>query len=165
MRVFVQLLKDQKCRAETAPIFKLDPISIVTDKDGRVYGSGSGPQPYKLKMSWCNYEVEGKGQVDIAVAKREPETSGFRFRPKAAIGYLPVTAYKQSDGYAGLDAGVLIEPAYVSWFNFNAYVGFRSVGGGFGFDLTRNMGAYVGYAITWGTWQSNLHGAISFALW
>ena len=36
---------------------------------------------------------------------------------------------------------------------------------GIGFDVTRNMGVYIGYAVTWGTWQSNPHAAISFALW
>lgn len=165
MKVFVQLLKDQKCRADTAPNLKVDPVTIVVDREGRIYGSGSNPVPYRVHLDWCNYHVEGKGETSIVAAQREEPTSGFRFRPKATIGFLPVTAFDKKDGYAGLDAGVLLEPFFLSWANLNAYVGFRSVGAGIGFDITRNMGLYVGYAVTWGTWQSNPHAAVSFALW
>ena len=165
MKVFVQLLKDQKCREETPPKLTADPVTIVVDKEGRIYGSGSDPYPYKLHIDWCNYKVEVTSQVKLVAAQRVEPISGFRFRPKATIGFLPLTALNEKSGYSGLDAGVLLEPFFLSWANVNAYVGFRSVGAGLGFDITKNMGLYVGYAITWGTWQSNPHAAISFALW
>lgn len=165
MKVFVQLLKDQKCRAETKPTFKLDPLMVVVDKDGRIYGSGSDPRPFTIRMKWCNYDVEARGQTSIIAAERVEPNSGFRFRTKATIGWLPATAFYAKNGYAGLDAGVLLEPLFWSWANINAYVGVRSVGGGFGLDLTKNMGVYLGYATTWGTWEHNPHAAVSFALW
>jgi len=165
LQAFIQLAREAKCRADTAPTLKLDPITIVVDRDGRIYGSGSDPKPYVVHLDWCNYKIEAKGQVSLVAAQRVEPTSGFRFRPKATIGYLPLTALDKKDGYAGLDAGVLLEPFFLSWSNLNVYVGFRAVGAGVGFDLTRNMGLYGGYAITWGTWQHNPHAAISFALW
>lgn len=165
MKVFVQLLKEQKCRAETPPTFKVDPVQITIDNDGRVYGTGSTPTPYKVHFDWCNYKVDGAGQTSIVAAKREAETWGWRFRVKAAPGFLPLTALNAKEASKGIDLGVLIEPFFVQWSNVNAYVGIRSVGGGFGFDLTKNFGVYAGYAITWGSWEHNLHGAMSFALW
>lgn len=165
LRAFVQLAREAKCRNETPPQFVADPVTIVIDREGRVYGSGADPQPYKVKLHWCNDDLEAKGQVKLIAAQREEPTSGFRFRGKATVGYLPVSAYNAKNGYAGLDAGVLLEPFFFSWANINAYVGARAVGAGVGFDLTRNMGAYLGYAVTWGTWQHNSHAGLSFALW
>jgi hypothetical protein len=165
LKVFLQLAMAQKCRAETAPTFKLDPITITVDRDGRVYGSGSTPFPYKVNVSWCNYQLEGTGQTSIVSAKRVEPTWGWRFRVKAAPGYLPMTAYSAGDAKLGLDFGLLVEPFFVQWGNVSAYVGIRSVGGGIGFDLLQNFGIHLGYATTWGTWQHNLHGALSFALW
>lgn len=162
---FVELAEQAKCREDTSPAFKLDPITVVVDEEGRVYGSGSDPQPYKLSMTWCNYQVEGEGQVAIVAAKRIPKEYGFRFRPKVAFGYLPVTAFQTEDASRGLDLGMLLEPVYYHWSNFNGYVGIRSAGAGVGLDLTRNLGLYLGWAITWGTWQQNPHVAVSFALW
>jgi len=165
MRAFVQLAREAKCRTDTPPQLKLDPITIVVDRDGRIYGSGADPKPYAAQLHWCNYDIEAKGQVGLIAAQREEPTSGFRFRPKAAVGYLPVTALVEKNGYTGIDVGVLVEPLFLSWFNVNVYVGVRSLGAGLGVDITRNMGLYLGYALTWGTWQHNPQAAVSFALW
>jgi hypothetical protein len=165
LKTFVQLAKEHKCRAEMPPTFALDPITIIVDKQGRIFGSGSDPKPFTLKATWCNYTLEGKGQTKILAAQREEPIWGWRFRLKLAVGYLPATAYYQKDGYAGLDAGLLLEPFFLSWANVNAYVGVRSVGGGLGFDLLKNFGLHLGYAVTWGTWQHNPHAAIYFAFW
>ena len=165
MAVFVKLLREKQCLQSAKPEVKFDPITLTEDKEGRVFVTGANPLPYTVRMKWCNYEVEATGKLNVTVAKVEPETWGFRFRLKAAPGYLPVTALTEQDGYAGVDFGLLAEPFFVQWANLNAYVGVRSVGAGVGFDLTRNFGLYVGYAVTWGTWQHNPHAALSFALW
>lgn len=165
LRAFVQLAKEAKCRNETPPVVNADPVVIVLDTDGRVYGSGSDPRPYTVRLNWCNYDLVGRGQVKLIAAQREEPTSGFRFRLKATMSYLPASAFYAKDGYAGLDAGVLLEPLFWSWANVNAYVGVRSFGAGLGFDLTRNMGLYAGYALTWGKWEHNPHVGLSFALW
>ncbi len=165
LKAFVTLAREAKCRNETLPTLTMDPIAIVVDKDQRIYGSGSNPRPFKVKLLWCNYTIDAPGTVQIYAAQHVEPSSGFRFRPKATVGYLPVTAFGKRDGYAGLDAGVLLEPVFLQWANLDAYIGFRAVGAGVGFDLTRNLGLYLGYAITWGSWQSNPHVALSFALW
>ena len=165
MAVFVKLLREKQCLQSAKPEFKFDPITLTEDKDGRVFVTGSNPLPYTVRATWCNYELQATGKLNVVVAKVEPPTWGWRFRLKAAPGYLPVTALVEKDGYAGLDFGLLAEPFFLQWSNLNAYVGFRSVGAGVGFDLTRNLGLYTGYAVTWGTWQHNPHVALSFALW
>lgn len=165
MAVFVKLLQEKDCLQSKPPELDLDKISVVQDKDGRVFLSGSDPIPYTVRFKWCGYEVEAKSKLNVVVARAEPETWGLRFRLKAAPGYLPVTALVEKDGYAGLDFGLLAEPFFLQWANLNAYVGVRSVGAGLGFDLTDTVGLYAGYAVTWGTWQHNPHMAISFDLW
>jgi hypothetical protein len=51
----------------------------------------------------------------------------------------------------------MVDFLYYDWANLNAAVGFRSLGGGVGFDLTENFGAYAGYALTWGSWHHNVN--------
>jgi hypothetical protein len=165
LQQFVQLAQEAKCRETTLPTYTLDPVTVVVDEEGRYYGSGSQPQPYKLTMQWCNYTATAEGQVTIQVAKRVPKEYGFRFRPKAALGYLPVTAFEEQDAAKGLDIGLLLEPLFYRWVNLNGYVGVRSTGVGVGVDVTKNFDLYLGWAITWGTWQHNPHAAISFAFW
>jgi hypothetical protein len=163
MHVFVTLLREKKCQQETSPAFVLDPVVIITDKDGRVFTNGGQPRPYTIRMHWCGYDVTGTGQVDV-VAARIPEPSwGWRFRVKAALGVL--LADLVSHGTNGLDGGLLLEPFFFRWTNVNGYVGVRSVGGGFGFDLTRNFGLYAGYATTWNDWQHNPHVSAYFSFW
>jgi hypothetical protein len=163
MKAFMQLLRDQKCRDETPPTIKADPVIIVVDRKGRVFGSGTGDKPYTLHLDWCNYQLEAKTQVHLDVAQRVEPTWGFRLRVKATAGLLVFDAFKERKLYEAMDGGVLVEPFFIQWANVNAYVGFRSVGLGFGADITTNFGAYAGYALTWGTWRSNPFLAAYFA--
>jgi hypothetical protein len=165
MKVFLQLLKDQQCRNKTEPKLTLDPIVIITDHQGRVYTSGNDPKPYKLAIDWCNYQIDAKAVVKTQVAEYVAPEYGFRFRVKAALGYLPFQAIVHNNAAKAMDAGLLLEPFFLHWANLNVFVGFRSFGPGFGFDITRNFGAYLGYALTWGTWQSDVFGALDFAFW
>jgi hypothetical protein len=165
LKVFVELLKAQKCRDENPPKLVLDPIVIVVDREGRVYYSGGEPRPYKVHVDWCNYQIDALGKVQVQVAQRVEPTWGFRFRAKAAFGYLPIEALTEKDAGRGIDGGVLLEPVFLQWANFNVYVGVRSVGTGLGFDVLKNMTVYLGYALAWGTWRSNPHLAVGFALW
>jgi len=169
MEVFVKILKEKKCLQETKPTFKLDPINIVVDQDGRVYYTGADPKPYTLKMSWCNYEAEGTGKVDLVVAKKEPPTWGFRFRPKFAGSFLFVDGFeKYNDKYdpsRAVDVGILWEFLYWHSFNLNVATGFRSAGAGLGMDITRNFGIYAGYAFSWWTLKHNPQMGLYFAFW
>jgi hypothetical protein len=165
MKVFVALLREKKCQQGTQPQFTLDPITILTDRDGRTFINGSQPHPYTVRMRWCSYEATGVGQVNAVAARMPDPTWGWRFRPKAALGFLVADALGEEDAAKGLDAGILLEPFFVKWFNVNGYVGVRSVGAGVGFDITRNFGGYAGYAFSWGGQRHNPHAAFWFAFW
>jgi hypothetical protein len=169
LELFVKLAREKKCLLENDPTFDLDPVNIVIDRDGRVFFSGAEPHPYTLRMNWCDYEVEAKGKVDIIAAMREPRTWGFRFRPKAYIGALPLEALYEFDEplkvYDLIDAGAMVDFFFWEWANINAAVGFRSLGGGIGFDLTSNFGAYAGYGLTWGDWHHNANLGLWFSFW
>ncbi len=167
----VKALQEKQCLQTTQPKFELDRIDIVTDKDGRVFYSGAQPRPYTLKMTWCSYEATATGKVEVYAAKAVPEVWGFRFRPKAYIGALPLEAAYPLPEDESLtvtdlvDAGVMVDFFHYDWANINAAVGFRSVGGGLGADLTENFGIYTGYALTWGTWHHNLNVGLWFSFW
>jgi hypothetical protein len=171
MELFLQMAREKQCLFNNEPKFELDPVNIVIDREGRVYFSGAKPHPYKLRMTWCNYEVEAEGKVKVIAAMREPDTWGFRFRPKAYIGALPFEAFYADPTLDDLrvhdliDAGAMVDFFYVEWFNVNAAVGFRSLGGGVGFDLTSNFGAYAGYGLSWGEWNHNLNLGLWFSFW
>lgn len=156
LKSFIALAKERKCLDETPPDIIVDPITIVTDVDGRVFYTGADPKkPYKVKLKWCHYDLNGEGQVDLVAAQREPETWGFRFRPKAFLGYLPLgTILKDSAFSSNIDAGLMVDVFHVEWANLNATVGFRSVGGDIGFDITKNFGLSVGGGVTWDGFKS-----------
>jgi len=166
MKVFVQLLRDHKCRLEKPPEYKLDSIVIVTDKDGRVFFSGADPKPYKLSMNWCNYTIEAEGKVEVVAAMQTPPTWGFRFRPKAYMGYLPMEPFRDSaSADDGITAGLGVDFFYWRYVNLNVTVGFRSTGVGVGIDIFRSFGAYAGYAVTWKGLRHNPHAALWFSFW
>ena len=160
MSTFVKVLKEKKCLLANQPSFQLDPVTIITDKEGRIYTSGT---PYHVRMTWCSYDVQADGIVKAVAAIPVPREYGFRFRPKAYVGYLPIDALKAKDAGTGLDAGLLLDFAYWHWLNLNAAVGVRSGGAVVGFDVTRNFGLHIGYGLTWGSWQHNPQGGIWFA--
>jgi len=165
METFIALLREKKCMIEQHPEVELDPVDVFVDRQGRVYVSGNGPQPYEVHLNWCSYELDILGKVEIQVAQRVEPEWGFRFRMKAAFGYLPMEAVATKNGMKGLDGGLLFEPFYLHWVNLNGYVGVRSFGAGLGFDITKNFGAYAGYALAWGSWRSNPHAALYFSFW
>lgn len=165
LRAFVKLADDHKCRAKMPPLVTTDPIVIVVDQDGRVYGSGSGPKPFKVHIKWCNYDIEATGQVKLNVAVREPPTWGFRFRPKASLGILGVEAFNREHVTDAVDVGVLVEPFFYRSWNVNVAVGMRSFGAGIGFDITRNFGGYLGYAAAYSGLRSNPYAGLYFSFW
>ena len=165
MQVFVLLLQEKRCRFDTVPTLKADSVTILTDRDGRVFSTGSDPMPYRLRLDWCGTQIDATSQIKILVAKRVEPQYGFRFRVKATIGYLPVEAFEEKDAGRGIDGGVLLEPLFYHWANLNVYAGVRSVGAGIGFDVFRNFGFYTGYAMSWKTWRSNPMAAFYFSFW
>lgn len=165
MQEIVKVLEQKRCMQTTEPSFKLDPINLILDKEGRVFYNGAQPYPYKVRMDWCGYTVNGEGSLNVVAALQEPPTWGFRFRPKAYIGVLLAEPFYPKEGESWqledvsfddvFDAGVMVDFFFVEFFNLNVAVGFQSFGAGVGFDLTKNFGAYIGYALTWGDWHHN----------
>ena len=165
MSAFIQVLTEKQCLQKTHPTFQLDPITIVVDKEGRVYYSGAAPKPYTVKMTWCGYDVIAEGSVALVVAKNEPPVWGFRFRPKFAGSYLFVDGFSSTKAVDGVDIGILWDIFYYKAVNLNIATGFRSVGAGVGLDLFRNMTLYGGYAFSWWTLKHNPSVGVGFALW
>jgi hypothetical protein len=165
LKDMVTALKGQRCLKTEKPTFKLDPITIVTDKDGRIYATGGMPLPYTVQMKWCGYDVAAVGLVETTAARMIPPDWGFRFRPKATLGFLVADTFSRDKWSQGLDGGLLLEPFFFRWINVSGYVGVRSVGGGFGFDLTKNFGVHAGYAATWDGWRHNPYVSTYFAFW
>jgi len=171
LKAFLELAKAQKCLKETKPSFDLDPVTITIDKDGRVFYTGSEPKPYTLRMKWCSYDVEAKGKVNLVAAMREPPEWEFRFRLKAytslllAEPFYPTLTEKKTEFADLTDIGVMVDFFHYKWLNINVALGYRSVGGGLGFDLTRNFGVYAGYGLTWGTWHHNPNVGLYFSFW
>lgn len=164
MKDFLQLLQEKKCLQTEKPKFELEPVTLVIDKDGRIFFSGAEPHPYKLRMTWCSYEVEAEGKVNVLAAVQEPPTWGFQLRPKAYLGYLlaePLRSGKRLQD--GVDAGLMVD--FFRWqdFNLNAHVGFRSFGANVGLDLTRNFGVSLGYGLSWEGFQHNPFAALWFS--
>jgi hypothetical protein len=165
LAAMVAVLKEKKCLQTEKPAFTLDPITVITDEKGRIFYTGADPlHPYTLRMKWCSYTAEGTGHTQVIAAVKEPSTWGFRFRPKAYLGYLPAEPlFHDSSARQGIDAGLMLDFFHVKFANVNAAVGFRSTGLGFGVDVTQNFGVYAGYALAWASWNHNLNSALWFA--
>jgi hypothetical protein len=163
LRRFLEIVEERACLDRTRPEFQLDEVVVLTDTDGRVFYSGAdSKKPYKLVMKWCHYTVEAAGKIDLVAALATPETWGFRFRPKAYLGYLP---FKLSKGRfnEGIDAGIMIDWFFIDWVNLNVAAGFRSVGLDVGIDLTGNFGLSVGGGLLWSSFDPALRTSLWFA--
>lgn len=166
MKKIVTVLQEAQCLKKEQPTYKLDPVNIVVDRDGRIFFSGADPQPYRLHMHWCNYDVDAEGKVNVLAAVQEPPSYGFRFRPKAYVGYLLAEPFREGrTAKDGVDAGLMVDPFYVKDFNLNVHVGFRAVGVGLGVDIFRSFGGYAGYAISWDGFHHNPEAALWFSFW
>lgn len=165
MPVLIEALKEKKCLLSQEPKVATTPITVITDRQGRIYASGNQPNPFTVHLEWCNYSIDAEGSTKILAAKLVEPSWGFRFRPKATVGILGTELLRGEKFTSTLDGGALLEPFYFHWVNLNAYVGIRSVGGGLGVDLTKNVGVNLSYAVTWESWRSNPFLSVSFALW
>lgn len=153
MDTFYEALREKKCLLGTTPTLDITAVTLITDVDGRVYFSGES-LPFGARLTWCTYTVEFEGELKVVVAKKEPPAWGFRFRPKFAGSFLVLDAIERSVE-DGVDVGFLWDFVYWHSFNLNMATGFRSAGVAVGFDITRNFGAFGGYAFSFWTLKSN----------
>jgi hypothetical protein len=164
LKVFLSGMREKKCLLGNKPKLTLDPINVIGDQEGRVYFSGGDPKPYKAHLQWCNYDVDFEGKLNVVVAKAEPSVWGFRFRLKFAGSYLIMDAIERKPA-DGVDVGLLWDFFYWKNLNLNIATGFRSVGAGVGYDITKNFGVYGGYAFSFWTLKSNPQLGLYFGFW
>lgn len=131
------------------PKVTLDPITLVTDSEGRLYHSGANPSPYRVRVDMGTYSVVGTGQVQVTVARKEEPSWGFRLRPKFWAGMMPIEAIRQPRPLDAVDVGLALDVIHWKAVNLNLSAGVRSVGMDVGWDLTRNFGATVGCRYTY----------------
>jgi len=151
MAAIVQVLQERQCLLQTPPEFDVGSVTIVVDEGGRVFYTGDGPEsPYTLGMTWCHFKVRAEGKVKVLAAIKEPPVFGFRFRPKAYMGYALLTPFFDNNSFdSGIDAGIMLDFLHYKYVNLNAAVGFRTFGAGVGVDITQNFGLYAGYGMSW----------------
>jgi len=164
LQKFIQIAKEQQCLKTTQPKIAIDPVTIIVDKEGRVYGSGNGSSPYHVHMSWCDYEVDGTGDVKVEAAEAVVPDYGFRFVPKIMPGLLPFELGRHDSWTQSAEVALLTNIFYYRWVNLGFHVGYRSFGAGLSGDLTKNTSLYIGYANTYGEWRSNMFIGLAFAL-
>jgi hypothetical protein len=162
--VFSALLREKKCLQDTPPTVDVTPITIVTDKEGRVYYSGAQPHPFTITTTWCNYTLVSQAKLNVTVAQSEARTWGFRFRPKFGGSFLLMDALERSAASA-VDVGLLWDFFFWRELNVNVATGFRSAGLGVGYDLTKNFGAFGGLAFSFWTLRLNPQAGLYFGFW
>jgi len=157
----ITLAEEAKCLKTEVPTYEMGSFTITTDEDGRVYYSGAAPHPLTMRMKWCHYTVDAEARLNVIVAKKVPDVWGFRFRVKFAGSFLFLDAVERSPQDA-VDVGLLWEFFYWKDLNVNVATGFRSAGLGVGYDITRNFGAFAGYAFSFWTLRSNPQAGLYF---
>jgi hypothetical protein len=127
---------------QTEPKIELDPVYIVTDRQGRVFSSGDDPEPASGEMTWGDFQVEFKWVPKLTVSQIVEDEWGFRPRVKAQL-WFNFTDFQLDEFERFIDVGVSFEPLYVYWANLQIFVGIKSFGAAIGFDATKNFG-FVG---------------------
>lgn len=122
------------------PGLAFEPITVVTDRDGRVFLSTT--LKGTLTLGYKTYSVEVPLSVSVSRSTSTPRGErgifGLRFKAGAYADVLHLDA--ESVG----GASALVEPLHIGVFGINAYVGTSSAGGVLSVDLTRNFGVYAG---------------------
>jgi hypothetical protein len=132
-----------------------DPIVIVRDWQDRVYVNGGTNVPIRAKL-----KIGKHVDRDLAIALKpqlwyrdKPPDPMFRLRIRAQAGILVPQIFQADTGWNRYDAGLSWDFFHLGVFNFSAYTGIRSSGGGPGIDLTKNFGLYGGYAVVYDGWK------------
>ena len=133
----------------TQPEFTMDPVFIIVDRQGRYFSNGTGAEPANGVMRWGAFEAKLAWVPEIRVSQRVDPTWGWRLRVKAALWFNILEASASAIDRP-LDAGLLLEPFYIQWFNVQVFAGLKSFGVGLGADLTANFGVLVGGACSYG---------------
>lgn len=144
-----------------------DTVTIISDWDGRVYVNGGETNPVRMKL-----KLGDTIDRDMAIVlptqvyyRPKPPDPMFRLRIRAQAGLLIPGALKRLKGESSsfADAGIGWDFFHLGSFNVSGYTGVASLGAGFGLDLTKNFGPYVGYALVYDGLQSSILGGVYFS--
>jgi hypothetical protein len=124
------------------------PLVVVTDDQGRVFSNSTGDQLIPGTVEWGHMSADLKLVVDVDVRQKETPQAGFRARPKASFGVIPL-AFRIEDPAQMVDVGLGLDFLYFRKYNLNAYLGSRSFGVDVGFDVFQNSGVMAGAHWTW----------------
>jgi hypothetical protein len=154
-------------RSSKAEVQLKDQVVIVEDWDGRVYVNGGSTKPLRGRLT-IGKHVDRELAVELPVRvyyRPKPPDPMFRLRFRAQVGVLipeAVRSVRDESLEPFADAGLSLDFFHVDIVNVAAYLGARSLGGGLGIDLTKNFGAYAGYALTY-DWNSSVLSGAYFA--
>ncbi len=146
-----------------------DPIIVIHDWQGRVYVNGGSTKPllFKLKLGDTVDRDMAVTLTTQVYYRDKPADPMFRLRIRAQAGILvPELARTvvDSNSQRFWDGGVALDFFHLGDFNTSAYVGVFSAGGGFGYDLTKNFGPYVGYSMVYDGFRSSLLTGVYFSI-
>jgi hypothetical protein len=153
-------------RTSKAEVIVEEPIIIIHDWENRVYVNGGDKKPIKMKLK-IGEHIDRDMEVTLPVRvhyREEPPSPPFRLRIRAQAGILPiqtVNSFETGENYQSFaDAGIGWDFLHfgflgANFLNLAAYTGIRSLGGGLGFDLTKNFGVYGGYSLVYDGLQSD----------
>jgi len=144
-----------------------DSITIIQDWNGRVYVNGGDKNPIRLKLK-IGKTIERDLSMVLPTQvhyRPEPPDPMFRLRIRAQVGILIPQMIQTFDGDKRRfwDSGLGWDFFHLDDFNVALYTGVNSLGGGIGYDLTRNFGLYGGYAFVYSGLQSSIITTIYFS--
>lgn len=160
----VESLKELKSIKGSKAVLKLkEDIVIVRDWQDRVYVNGGSAKPIDATLTLGD-TVSRDMQIQLPIQvyyRPKPPDPMFRLRVRAQMGLILPVIWKDAKG--GWDAGLSWDFMHYSVFNLAAYTGVRSAGGGVGMDLTKNFGPYLGYALVYDGFTSDVMAGCYFS--
>ncbi len=165
LKVIMALEELQDIRDSKAELEFIDPVVIIRDWEDRVYVNGGQEKPVRLRLhigKTVDRSMEATIPVQLFYREKPPDPM-FRLRLRAQAGILaPSIKDSFKDGW---DAGVGLDFFHVSDFNISLNAGVRSVGAGVGWDVTKNFGPVVGYALKYDGLESSGFFGVYFSLY
>ncbi len=138
MQTFLQSLRTTVCLQTEKPVVTVDPVTLVTDTDGRVFSTTGS----KVKINWCGFQAQGTGKIEARLQVKDTPSWGFRFRPKFISSVLFLDA--MHDIGTSFNLGLGLDFFFIQRWNLTASLGYRATHLDLGFDLTKNFGVTAG---------------------
>lgn len=135
----IKKAKQLETLQKATPKLELKPISIIVDKQGRVFVNDKVIG--KLQIGELSYDVILKLKTQIVTAKSKQYGFGLRFKAVAVFSY-ELNDKEQLKTYTSPALG--LEPFYYQDFNLNLLIGPRIYGPAIGIDITEHFATLIG---------------------